>query len=62
MFLFRLIRKRKPTIGGPCKVVCNNAWWWRPAGPKSKVNGWPQASVGKKAAPSSSRKNNWIWI
>jgi len=47
---------KKPTIGGPWRVVCNKAGWCRPAGPKSNVNGWPQASVGKKAAPSSSRQ------
>ncbi len=48
--------KKRPTIGGPCNAVCNKAGWWRPAGPKSNVKGWPHASVGKKAAPSSSRK------
>jgi hypothetical protein len=47
---------RKPTMCGPWRAVCRRAGWWRPAGPKSNVNGWPQASVGKKAAPSSSRK------
>jgi len=46
---------KKPTIGGPWRVVCNKAGWCKPAGPKSNVSGWPH-SVGKKAAPSSSRK------
>jgi hypothetical protein len=47
-------------MGGPWRAVCNKAGWCRPAGPKSNVNGWPHASDGKKAAPSSSRK--WIEI
>jgi len=58
MFCFRLTKRSKqkwPTIGGPCKAVCNNAGWWRPAEAKSNVNGWPHASAGKKAVPSSSR-------
>jgi hypothetical protein len=42
--------------------VCNKAGWCRPAGPKSNVNGWPQASVGKKAAPSSSRKIKQVYM